>query len=57
MFKYLKEVRKEAGKIIFPTKEELKKNTITTLVVCTGAAVFLWGISELVIKVIQVVVG
>ena len=57
MIEYFKSVRKEAGKIVFPTKEELKKNTITTLAVCTGAALFLWGISELVIKVIQVVVG
>lgn len=57
LIEYLKGVRKEAKKIIFPTKDEVKKNTLVTIAVCAGCAVLLWGVSEIVIKLITMVVG
>ena len=57
MFKLVKEVKKEAEKVVYPTKDELKRNTIVTIVFCTAAAVFLWGVSEIIIKLVSLVVG
>ena len=53
---YVKGVRSEAGKVVFPTGSEVKKDTITTLAFCAGAALLLWGVSEVVILVISVLV-
>lgn len=57
MLEFIKNVRKEAGKINFPDKETLKKNTAVTLVVCTVSALFLFGVSEAVIGLITLIVG
>lgn len=57
MIEYIKNVRAEAGKINYPGKEEVKNNTVTTIVVCAASALLLWGVSELILKLISVVVG
>ena len=57
MIEYIKNVRAEAKKVIFPEKNEVKNSTITTIAVCTAAALLLWGASELVIKLISLVVA
>lgn len=57
MLNFIKSVRKEAGKIAFPEKEELKSKTVITLAVCTLSALFLFGISEAVLGLISLVVG
>lgn len=57
MLDFIKDVKKEAGKIVFPEKEELKSKTLITLAVCTASALFLFGISELVIGLISTIVG
>jgi len=56
MFEFYKKVKKEAEKTVFPDKEELKKKTAITIAVCTASAVFLWGISEIVIQLISAIV-
>ena len=57
MFEFYKSVRKEAGKIVFPTKDELKRDSAVTIAFCAASAVFLWGISEIVIKLLSLIVG
>lgn len=57
MFEFFKSVRKEAEKIIFPEKEELTRNSAVTIAFCAASAVFLWGVSEIVIKLISLIVG
>lgn len=54
---YIKGVRSEARKIVFPSSDEVKKNTAVVLGVCGAAALMLWGVSELVIKLITVTLG
>ena len=55
MLEYIKGVRKEASKIIFPDKEDIKRKTLIVFAVCGASALFLWGISELVIEGLKVV--
>ena len=55
MIEYLKGVRQEAKKIVFPEKEEVRKNTITVIAVCTVCAAFMWAISTVVIEGLKVI--
>lgn len=55
MFETIKGVRSEAKKIVFPTFDEVKKNTAVVIGVCTAAALLLWGVSELIIIGLKVV--
>ena len=55
MIEYHKGVKKEAEKIVFPEKKEVKRNTIIVFGVCTFAAIYLWGITSLVIEALKAV--
>jgi preprotein translocase SecE subunit len=55
MIEYLKGVRQEARKIVFPEKNEVKRNTLIVLGVCTACAAFMWAISSLVIEGLKVI--
>lgn len=55
MLEYLKGVRQEARKIVFPEKDEVKKNTITVIGVCITCALFMWAVSSLVIEGLKVI--
>jgi preprotein translocase SecE subunit len=55
MLEYLKGVRQEAAKIVFPEKEEVRKNTLIVLAICTVSALGMWGVSTLVIEGLKVI--
>lgn len=55
MLEYLKGVRQEAKKIVFPEKEEVRRNTLIVLGVCIACATFMWAVSSLVIEGLKVV--
>lgn len=49
---FFKDVGQEIKKVIWPTKEQLIKNTVTVIVVCIIMGVIIWlfdvGLSELI---------
>lgn len=53
MLEYIKGVRKEAGKIVFPTAEEVRRNALIVIGVCAASALVLWGISEAILFVLK----
>lgn len=53
MIEYIKGVRKEAGKVIFPDSEEVRKKTAIVIGVCGACALLLWGMSELVLLALR----
>lgn len=55
MLEYIKGVRQEAKKIVFPEWDEVKKNTLIVIGVCTACALVMWAISSLVIEGLKVV--
>lgn len=54
---YIKGVKAEARKIIFPEPKEVRNDTLIVLGVCVSSALGLWAVSELIIKLITFVVG
>lgn len=54
MWEFIKGVRKEATKVVFPTWDEVKKNTLIVVAVCAASALVLWGVSELIIEGLKV---
>lgn len=55
MIEYLKGVRQEARKVVFPEFDEVKKNTLIVLGVCAACALFMWGVSTLIIEGLKVI--
>lgn len=45
--KYFKDARAEFKKVVWPTPKETTHNTIVVLVVCTLAALFIFGMDSL----------
>jgi len=42
IIKFFKEVKAELKKVIWPTREQLTKSTITVLLVCLGMGIVIW---------------
>ena len=42
---YIKEVKKEVSKVVFPDGEEMKKSTLIVFAVCIVFALMFWGIN------------
>ncbi|HHW31164.1 MAG TPA: preprotein translocase subunit SecE [Clostridiaceae bacterium] len=40
--KFFKEIKAELKKVIWPTREQLTKSTITVLLVCLGVGIIIW---------------
>ena len=52
---YLTSVKKEAKKIVFPDIKDVRKNALIVIGVCTFAALLFWGVSEIILKGLEVI--
>ncbi len=57
MFEYLKGVRQEMKKVVWPTKEELGTNTVVVLVTCAFFAVAFWLIDTGFLAALKGILG
>ena len=54
--KWLREMRSELKKVIWPTKKQTANNTLVAVVVMAASAVVIWGFDELAPFVIRAVI-
>ena len=54
--KWLREMRSELKKVIWPTKKQTANNTLVAVVVMAASAVVIWGFDELAQFVIRAVI-
>ncbi len=50
---YLVDVRKEMGKVNWPSKQQLIDNTIVTLVGTVIASLIIWGADQLISRLLE----
>ena len=46
VIKYIRDVRREVSKVVFPDKEEMKNSTLIVFAVCIAFALMFWGINS-----------
>ena len=54
--KWLREMRSELKKVIWPSKKQTTNNTVVAVVVMAASAVVIWGFDELAQFVIRAVI-
>ena len=57
IFKYLREVRSELNKVIWPSKKEVVKLTLTVLIISAVVGLYVGGLDFAFTKLLQVLVG
>lgn len=57
MFEYLKGVRQELKKVVWPTREELGTNTAVVLITCVFFAVAFWLIDTGFLAALKGILG
>ena len=57
LFAYLRGVRQELKKVVWPTREELTSNTIVVFAVCIFFAVAFWLIDTGILALLRHVLG
>ena len=55
MFNYLKGVKKEIKKTVFPTTEEVKRNTLIVIAFCSVISLVMWGITTTILEGLKVI--
>jgi len=53
---FLREVREELGKVVWPTRDEVIRLTLTVILVSLVVGIFLGGLDFLLTKLLEVVV-
>ncbi|MCF0140632.1 MAG: preprotein translocase subunit SecE [Mogibacterium sp.] len=57
MFEYLKGVRQEMIKVVWPTKEELASSTVVVLITCAFFALAFWVIDSAFLAALKGILG
>ena len=52
---FLKEAQEELGKVTWPTRDEVSKFTLVTVITVAVMSLFLWTVDSILMKIIQVV--
>lgn len=54
---YIASVRKEAGKVVWPDRVKIKKDTIAVICVCTFFSLMFWAVNSGTLALIRAVLG
>lgn len=54
---FVKDLRSEVKKVVWPSKKQIKNNTIVVLCFMGAAAVFIWGVDFVMTLIINLVFG
>lgn len=55
--KWFREMKSELKKVVWPTRQQLGKNTAVSLVVMVASSVVIWGFDTLATKLVQVIIN
>ena len=55
--KYIKDLRAEFKKVIWPTKKQVTNNTGVVLITMAVAGVFIWGLDTIFSQLLKLVLG
>ena len=53
MLEFVKNVKKEARKVVFPELDEVKKHVLVVIGICSVTALLLWGVCEITLYVLR----
>lgn len=54
--KWFREMRSELKKVIWPTRQQLAKNSLVSLVVMAASSIVVWGFDTLATKLVQIII-
>ena len=54
--KWFREMRSELKKVIWPTREQLTKNSLISLGVMISSSIIVWGCDALATKLVQLII-
>ena len=54
--KWFREMKSELRKVVWPTRQQLGKNTAISLVVMVASSVVIWGFDTLSTKLVQIII-
>ena len=54
--KWFREMRSELKKVIWPTAQQLTKNSLISLGVMVGSSIVVWGFDTLATKLVQIII-
>lgn len=54
---FVKDLRSEVKKVVWPSKKQIKNNTIVVLCFMGAAAVFIWGVDFVMTLIINLIFG
>ena len=54
--KWFREMRSELKKVIWPTRQQLAKNSLVSLVVMVASSIVVWGFDTLATKLVQIII-
>lgn len=53
--KWFREMKSELRKVVWPTRQQLGKNTAISLVVMVASSIVIWGFDTLATKLVQII--
>ena len=56
IIQYIRGVKQEIAKVVFPDKEEMKKSTLIVFAVCIAFALLFWGINSGMLALLKEVI-
>ena len=54
--KWFREMKSELKKVVWPTRQQLTKNSLISLVVMVASSVVIWGFDTLATKLVQIII-
>ena len=54
--KWFREMKSELRKVVWPTRQQLGKNTAISLVVMVASSLVIWGFDTLATKLVQIII-
>lgn len=54
--KWFREMKSELRKVVWPTRQQLGKNTAISLVVMVASSLVIWGFDTLSTKLVQIII-
>ena len=54
--KWFREMKSELRKVVWPTRQQLGKNTAISLVVMVASSIVIWGFDTLATKLVQIII-